>query len=412
MGYEFDGVVYDRLREMQEARRERYLELVSGGMSFTRAAEAAGVSKRTGKVWRNGRGRSSGRDERALVDWHRGDMEGPKKIGGHHLSRDERIAIADGLRAGGSIRSIAARLGGSPSTVGREIRSNAGPTGAYGPYRAQQLSTSRLRRPRARKIDNPRPRRAAQEKLDGHWSPEQISGWLRREFPDNDAVNACHETVYQAIYVQSKGRLRRDIEGKLRPGRSSRRPRPAGDGRKPRFRDPMVMTGGRPAEVEDRAVPGRWEGDPIAGAANRSAIGTPAERATRFTVPLRLPGGHGAEQVRGAIVRKMARPPELMPSSLTWDQGSGLARRKKIGAALGMQACFCDPRSPWRRGTNENTNGLLRRCFPKGADLSACPEDCLDAVAEELNDRPRKTLGFMKPSELFVKLIDESEDAA
>lgn len=238
MGYEFDGVVYGKLREMQEARRTRYFELVSSGMNFTQAAKAVGVSKRTGKVWRNGRGRSSGRDERALVDWYRGDMDEPKKIDGYYLSRDERIAIADGVRAGESIRSIAARLGRSPSTVSREVRSNIGPTGRYGPYRAQQLSTNRLRRPRARKIDSPRLRRAVQEKLDKHWSPEQISGWLRRESPDNDAMNVCHETICQAIYVQSKGQLKRDIEAKLRSGRASRRPRSAADGRKPRFRGP------------------------------------------------------------------------------------------------------------------------------------------------------------------------------
>ncbi|WP_220269977.1 IS30 family transposase, partial [Slackia isoflavoniconvertens] len=204
----------------------------------------------------------------------------------------------------------------------------------------------------------------------------------------------------------------RDIEAKLRSGRASRRPRSAADGRKPRFRDPMVMIGERPAEVEDRAVPGHWEGGLITGAANKSAIGTLVERATRFTMLLHLPDGHGAEQVQDAIVRKMARLPELMLNSLTWDQGSELARHKKIGAALDMQVYFCDPHSPWQRGTNENTNGLLRQYFPKGTDLSVCPEGHLDAVAEELNDRPRKTLGFMKPSELFLKLIDGSEDAA
>ena len=185
-----------------------------------------------------------------------------------------------------------------------------------------------------------------QGKLDAHWSPEQVSGWLRRGFPDNGATSVCHETIYQAVYVQSKGRLGRDIEARLRSGRASRRPRSAGDGRRPRFRDPMAMISERPVEAEDRAVPGHWEGDLI------------------------------------------------------------------TGAALGMQVYFCDPHSPWQRGTNENTNGLLRQYFPKGTDLSAYPEDYLDAVAEELNDRPRKTLGFMKPSELFLKLIDESEDAA
>lgn len=174
----------------------------------------------------------------------------------------------------------------------------------------------------------------------------------------------------------------------------------------------MVMIGERPAEAGGRAVPGRWEGVPIAGAANKSAIGTLVERTTRFTIPSRLPDGHGAGRARDAVVKKIARLPELMPDSLTWDHGSELARHRKIGAALGMRIYFCDPHSPWQRGTNENANGLLRQYFPKGADLSAYPEDYLGAAAEELNDSPRKTLGFMKPSELFVKLIDESEDAA
>ncbi len=412
MGYEFDGTVCGKLKEMQEARRKRYFELVSRGMNFTQAAESVGVSKRTGKVWRNGRTRSSGRNERALVDRYRGDTGEPKKIDGYYLSQDERIAIADGLRAGESIRAIAARPGRSPSTISREVGANAGPTGGYGPYRAQQLSSNRLKRPKARKIDNPRLRRAVQEKLGKHWSPEQISGRLRREFPDDDAMNVCHETIYQAIYVQSKGRLKRDIEAKLRSGRVARRPGSAADERRPRFRDPMVMIGERPAEVEDRAVPGHWEGDLITGAASKSAIGTLVERTTRFTILLHLPDGHGAEQVQDAIVKKMAHLPELMLNSLTWDQGGELARHKRIGAALDMQVCFCDPHSPWRRGTNESTNGLLRQHFPKGTDLSAYPEDYLDAVAEELNDRPRKTLGFMKPNELFAKLIDEADDAA
>ena len=412
MGCEFDGVVYGKLKEMREARRAEYFELVSGGMSFTQAAKSVGVSKRTGKVWRNGRTRSTGRDERALVDRYRGDMEEPKKIDGYYLSQDERIAIADGLRAGESIRTIAARLGRSPSTASREIESDAGPTGGYGPYRAQQMPTSRPRRPKPRKIDSPRLRRVVQEKLDAHWSPGQVSGWLRRGFPDNGATSVCHETIYQAVYVQSRGRLGRDIEARLRSGRASRRPRSAGDGRRPRFRDPMAMISERPVEAEDRAVPGHWEGDLITGAANRSAIGTLVERATRFTMLLHLPDGHGAERVRDAMVKKMARLPELVLNSLTWDQGSELARHGRIGAALGIQVYFCDPHSPWQRGTNENTNGLLRQYFPKGTDLSAYPEDYLDAVAEELNDRPRKTLGFMKPSELFLKLIDESEDAA
>ena len=219
MCYEFDGTVYGKPREMQEARRRKNLRPVSGGTSFTQAAKSAGVSKRTGKVWGNGRTRSTGRDERALVDWHHRDMEEPERIGGCYLSQDERIAIADGLRAGDSIRTIAARLGGSPSTVSREVRSNAGPTGGYGPHRAQQMSTNRLRRPKPRKIDSPRLRRAVREKPGAHWSPEQVSGWLRREFPDDGATSDCHGPICQAVCARSRGRLRRDIEGRPRPER-------------------------------------------------------------------------------------------------------------------------------------------------------------------------------------------------
>ena len=172
------------------------------------------------------------------------------------------------------------------------------------------------------------------------------------------------------------------------------------------------MVSERPAEVEDRAVPGHWEGDLITGTANKSAIGTLVERTTRLAMLLHLPDGHGAEQARDAMVKKMARLPELMLSSLTWDQGGALARHRKAGAALGMRACFRNPRSPWRRGTNENANGLPRQHFPRGTDSGACPEGHLDAVAEGPDGRPRKTPGPMKPSELFAKLIDESEDAA
>lgn len=219
-------------------------------------------------------------------------------------------------------------------------------------------------------------------------------------------MSACHETIYQAIYVQARGELRRDVARCLRSGRARRRPRGDAASRRPRFREPMVMISERPAEAEDRAVPGHWEGDLITGAANKSAIGTLVERTTRFTMLLHLPDGHSSEQVQEAIVKKMGRLPELMRNSLTWDQGSELALHGRISAALDMDVYFCDPHSPWQRGTNENTNGLLRQYFPKGTDLSVYPERYLDAVAEELNDRPRKTLGFKKPSEEFVRLIE------
>ena len=199
--------------------------------------------------------------------------------------------------------------------------------------------------------------------------------------------------------------LKQEPKRAVRQGRTARRPQ-GGQGRKPRFREPMVMISERPPEIGDRAVPGHWEGDLITGSRNKSAIGTLVERTTRFTILLHLPDGHDAEHVRQAIIDKMQHLPELLRNSLTWDQGAGPALRKRIGASPDMAVCFCDPRSPWQRGANENTNGLLRRYFPKGTDLSVCPEDYLDAVAEELNDRPRKTLGFMKPSEKIIELLD------
>lgn len=219
-------------------------------------------------------------------------------------------------------------------------------------------------------------------------------------------MHVCTETIYQAIYVQARGELKKDVAKALRSGRARRRPRSDADGRRPRFREPMVMISERPPEAEDRAVPGHWEGDLICGAANRSAIGTLVERSTRFTILLHLPDGHDAEHVQQAVIDRMRDLPGLLRNSLTWDQGSELALHKRISTALDMQVYFCDPHSPWQRGTNENTNGLLRQYFPKGTDLSEYSEQYLDAVAEELNGRPRKTLGFRKPSEEMLELIN------
>ena len=238
-----------------------------------------------------------------------------------------------------------------------------------------------------------------------HWSPEQIANRPRLDLPDNGDMHASVETIYQTIYLQARGELRQELKRAMRQGRTARRPQ-AGRGRKPRFREPMVMISERPPEIEDRAVPGHWEGDLIAGSRNKSAIGTLVERTTRFTILLHLPDGHDAEHVRQAIIDKMQHLPKLLRNSLTWDQGAELALHKRIGASLDMAVHFRDPHPPRQRGTNENTNGLLRRYFPKGTDPSVYPEDHLDAVAEELNDRPRKTLGFMKPSEKIIELLD------
>ena len=369
--------------------------------------DALFVSKRTGKVWRNGRTRATGRNEKASMDWYRSTMDKPKRIHARYLNQEERIPIADRLRPGDSIRAIARLLGRDPGTVSREVERNRNPeSGGYEPYRAQQKAADRLKRPKPRKAaEGTRLWDEIAAGLRRHWSPEQIANRLRLDFPDNGDMHASVETIYQAIYLQARGELKQELKRAMRQGRTARRPQ-GGQGRKPRFREPMAMISERPPEIEDRAVPGHWEGDLITGSRNKSAIGTLVERTTRFTILLHLPDGHDAEHVQQAIIDKMQHLPKLLRNSLTWDQGAELALHKRIGASLDMAVYFCDPHSPWQRGTNENTNGLLRQYFPKGTDLSKYPEDYLDAVAEELNDRPRKTLGFMKPSEKIIELLD------
>ena len=382
---------------MCEARRAEYVRLLDEeGMNFTQAAHAVGVSKRTGKAWRNGRTRATGRNEKPLVDWYRSTMDKPKTLHPRYLSQEERIQIADRLRLGDSIRAIARLLGRDPGTVSREVERNRNPeSGGYEPYRAQQKAADRLKRPKPRKAaEGTRLWDEIAAGLRRHWSPEQIANRLRLDFPDNGDMHASVETIYQAIYLQARGELKQELKRAMRQGRTARRPQ-GGQGRKPRFREPMAMISERPPEIEDRAVPGHWEGDLITGSRNKSAIGTLVERTTRFTILLHLPDGHDAEHVQQAIIDKMQHLPKLLRNSLTWDQGAELALHKRIGASLDMAVYFCDPHSPWQRGTNENTNGLLRQYFPKGTDLSVYPEDYLDAVAEELNDRPRKTLGCL-----------------
>ena len=383
----FNGVEYPTRKLMCEARRAEYVRLLDEeGMNFTQAAHAVGVSKRTGKAWRNGRTRATGRNEKPLVDWYRSTMDKPKTLHPRYLSQEERIQIADRLRLGDSIRAIARLLGRDPGTVSREVERNRNPeSGGYEPYRAQQKAADRLKRPKPRKAaEGTRLWDEIAAGLRRHWSPEQIANRLRLDFPDNGDMHASVETIYQAIYLQARGELKQELKRAMRQGRTARRPQ-GGQGRKPRFREPMAMISERPPEIEDRAVPGHWEGDLITGSRNKSAIGTLVERTTRFTILLHLPDGHDAEHVQQAIIDKMQHLPKLLRNSLTWDQGAELALHKRIGASLDMAVYFCDPHSPWQRGTNENTNGLLRQYFPKGTDLSVYPEDYLDAVAEELN---------------------------
>jgi len=236
-------------------------------------------------------------------------------------------------------------------------------------------------------------------------SPEQISHRLVKDFPDDQGMRVSHETIYQALYFQARGGLKREVAQALRSGRTRRKPHRSPDQRTHRFIDPMIMISERPAEIEDRAVPGHWEGDLIVGAHSKSAIGTVVERTTRFVMLLHLPDDHGALAVQEAIVAKMAALPAILRKTLTWDQGSEMANHIAIAAAAQLDIYFCDPHSPWQRGTNENTNGLLRQYFAKGTDLSVFPADYLDYVATKLNTRPRKTLGWKTPAEALDELL-------
>jgi IS30 family transposase len=372
-------------------------------------------------------------------------------LSGRYLSFVEREEIALLRAQDAGVREIARRLGRSPSTISRELRRNAATRGGRLEYRAtnaQWHADRRARRPRTSKLAaNEQLRSYVQDRLGGlvkrpdgtplpgpdvawigrrhgrrqdrrwatSWSPEQIAHRLRVDFPDDESMRVSHEAIYQALYVQGRGALRRELTACLRTGRALRVPRARTQGRGKKFVTPEVLISARPAEVEDRAVPGHWEGDLILGL-NKSAIGTLVERTTRFTMLLHLPpmeghgvqprvkngpplAGHGAEAVRDAIVAAITQLPEELRRSLTWDQGAEMAQHAQLRIDADLQVFFCDPHSPWQRGTNENTNGLLRQYFPKGTDLSQHSADDLAAVALTLNTRPRKTLGWRTPAE-------------
>lgn len=320
------------------------------------------------------------------------------------LSIFEREEISRGLKAGESYAEIARGIGRHRSTVLREVAANGGRR-HYRALAAGRAAWDRTRRPKTRKLErSPRLRDEVEAGLEKHWSPEQIARRLVEEFPDDLEMRVSHETIYQALFVQGKGALSKELASCLRSGRAVRRPRSrrkAGAGKIPG----MVMISERPPEVEDRAVPGHWEGDLITGAANRSAIGTLVERSTRYLMLLHLPEDHTAEKVREAIAKAIGRLPAELRKTLTWDQGSEMAQHVRFSVESGVDVYFCDPHSPWQRGTNENTNGLLRQYFPKGTDLSVYSQEYLDAVAREMNDRPRKTLGWKKPAEKLAELV-------
>ena len=330
---------------------------------------------------------------------------------GRFLSAHERVEIGI-LRAEGlSLRAIGVRLGRSPSTISREVhRNRAGVGRGYQPLRAHHLAELRARRPKPGKLTTPGPLRVlVQAWLRHKLSPEQISGRLKLLFGDDEQMQVSPETIYQAIYVQGRGSLRRELQTCLRTGRAIRRPKRRVDERRGRIKD-MVTISERPPEVEDRAIPGHWEGDLILGSRAQSAIGTLVERSTRYVMLLHLPDDHTADSVRKEMVRAAKRMPQELRKTLTWDQGMEMAQHANITMATDMDIYFCDPHSPWQRGTNENTNGLLRQYFPKGTDLSVHSRRELEHVARELNNRPRKTLGFHTPKERLNELLSNPPD--
>jgi IS30 family transposase len=412
-----------------------FWQRIAEGLSSEQAALAVGASQAAGSRWFRERG---GMPTFMVVS-----------LSGRYLRFEEREEIALLRAQGVGIREIARRIGRAPSTVSRELRRNAATRGDKLEYRAsvaQWKAELVARRPKTAKLaDDPRLREYVQDRLSGTiarpdgsvvlgpqvawrgrrhgprkdrrwgkaWSPEQISHRLRLDFPDDESMRVSHEAIYQALYVQSRGALRRDLSACLRTGRALRVPRSRARGRGKGFITPEVMISRRPAEAEDRAVPGHWEGDLILGL-NRSAIGTLVERTSRFTMllhlpPMDLPGprvhngpavsGHGAEAVRDAIAEQIVDLPKSLRRSLAWDQGAEMAQHAQLRVQAGLPVYFCDPRSPWQRGSNENTNGLLRQYFPRGTDLARHDADELAAVADALNSRPRKTLGWKTPAE-------------
>ena len=374
---------------------------VRAGLLPRDAGEAVGVSRLSAYRWYMDRGGVMPREP---------SSRGP----GPRLSFEQREEIAIGLARGESHAEIARTIGVHRSTVGREVARGATIIPDRKPvYRATMAQTRadwRARRSgqaqQTKLAGNPRLRELVQEWLSEERSPEQIAGRLRLEFPEEPEMWVSHETIYKELYVQGRGTLRRDLHQRLRTGRAVRKTRRQVGERRGRIPD-MVNIAERPTEVDDRVVPGHWEGDLIIGTASRSAIGTLVERVTGFVMLLHLPGDHGADTVAEAMVASMSRLPETLRKTVTWDQGSEMKSHVQIAEALELAIYFCDPHSPWQRAVNENTNGLLRQYFPKGTDLSVYAPDYLDHVARKLNTRPRKRLAWRTPAEALDELLSQ-----
>lgn len=371
------------IEDHQELQRR-----IRSGETFAAAAAAVGCSaKSVQRLMRRTGGLAPRRADRSAA----------------RLSVADREEISRGILAGDSFRAIAARIGRAPSTVSREVRV-AGGRQTYRAHLAEVSARRRARRPKSFKlVENAPLREAVEAGLLQRWSPQQIAARLKRDHPDSPELHVSHETIYSSLFVQARGALRKELAACLRTGRTRRRPSMRSDlgGRILG----MVMISERPAEVEDRAVPGHWEGDLIIGKDSKSAIGTLVERKSRFVMLFPLPNGRTAEDVRAALVREVQRLPEELRKSLTWDQGKEMAQHASFSVDTNVDVYFCDPHSPWQRGSNENTNGLLRQYFPKGTDLSLYSRRELTTVANQLNGRPRQTLDWQTPAEVFSRFV-------
>ena len=378
--------------QASDEQRSRFFTVRDEGGSLRKAAAAAGVAHQTGRRWEDER---NGIVRRA-PDW---------EPGGRALSRADREEITIGLEHGLSYTEIGRRLGRDKSVISREVTRNRNRDGSYRSASAHRRAWERTLRPKQTVLmRNTELFEWVVGKLLELWSPQQISATLKVEFPDREEMRVSHETIYQAVYVQAKGELRRQLAAALRTGRTARR----AQGRVPsnaRHIPDKILISERPAEVEDRAVPGHWEGDLIMGTRNQSAIGTLVERTTRHVLLLHLPQVRDMLGMRDAMIAAVQSLPEVMRRSVTWDQGIEMRAHAQITMATDVAVYFCDPHSPWQRGSNENTNGLLRQYFPKSTDLSVHTPDDLRRVQDSLNGRPRQTLGWRTPTQAFNELV-------
>jgi IS30 family transposase len=393
---------------VSRAVKREFFDLVCRGMATTDASVKVGVSRRTGWLWWRDAGgmklRKGGGGLGGLAS--AGDLSRPGGPG-HRVSFEERVEIMRGRDAGLSFAEIGERIGRDRSVVWREYRRNCRPNGDYHALMAHAFATQKARRPKAFKLRNHPLCRSIEDWMGDGWSPKLIADVLARDYPGDKLMQVSHETIYQCLYVQTRGSLRADLHKCLSTKRSARKPR-GHPGRTGVYGAEVFTISDRSPEADDRAVPGHWEGDLILGAGHGSAIGTLVERATRFTILLHLPADHTAETVAAAMIEAMAELPDHLRRSITWDRGSEMANWQHIQLQLGAPVYFCNPHSPWQRGTNENTNRLLRFWFEKGTDLSGYTKAELKRVQDKLNSRPRPTLDLDTPAQRLAALISQA----